>query len=170
MKKIGKNKLDLYNVGNAIICLSAIFGLYTLSITASIAQEAKNVAVNPDMLSKELISWLRTGMSVVFILTLLFGAHNMWLHNKFTGWKEQTIAIIKTEFDPKLKEVKDNMVDKKQWDNWQQIQASQLKVQEQVLLRIEDRTRGIEEKVDEARDKLQNRLDDVVQEISKFKI
>lgn len=122
-------KSNLYQAFNMIVILVSIVGLQ-LIWTMPLSAQAKEL-ITPDQMSANLISWLKTGMSVVFILTLLFGVHNMWLHNKFTGFKEQTVAIIKAEFQPRFDMIENNMAKREALEQWKQLQ-------EQILLRIQE--------------------------------
>jgi peptidoglycan hydrolase CwlO-like protein len=136
----------VYIIFNATVIIVSLIGLQVLMAGPAGAQDA---SLSPATLSTNLVDWLKTGMSVVFILTLLFGAHNMYLHNKFTGFKEQTVLIIKQEFDPKIKELKDNMITKEQFNASNELHR-------EVLVRIEEKVDDSNKKLDKASERMEH--------------
>jgi hypothetical protein len=136
-----------YFIFNFLICIIALIALGVLLSSPSFAQD-KGVISSPERMSAELIAWLKTGMTVVAILTFLFGVHNMWLHNKFTAFKEQTVTLIRQEFEPRINELKHSMATKDQIDSYKQIQ-------EEILKRIEGKVNIGIEKMDDAKRELE---------------
>lgn len=121
---------NLYFFINLSVIIVSVVGLVVVTSSPANAQidslPVSTSLTSPEQVSAEVVSWLKTGMSVAFILTLLFGAHNMWLHNKFTGFKEQTVTIIREEFKPQMAK----MADKQSMDNF-------IKLQEEIFKRME---------------------------------